>query len=170
MHPAKTTIVDEIKGWLDNSPYLIVTDYTGMTVEQFTELRQRLGQCEAELHVVKNTFLRRALNDAGMPELNGALKGQTAVVYGESDVSAAAKALKTFASEFEKPEIRIGILDRSVLDVDQIKAIAELPPREVLLAKLMGLINTPATKLATLINTPATQLAQVIKANAEKGE
>ncbi|MEM6822190.1 MAG: 50S ribosomal protein L10 [Verrucomicrobiota bacterium] len=170
MHPAKTSIVDEIKDWLNNSPYLIVTDYTGMSVEQFTELRGRLRGNEAEIHVVKNSFLRRALSDAEMPELNGALKGQTAVVYGESDISGAAKTLKSFQSEFEKPDIRAGILDRSVLDQEQVKAIADLPPREVLLAKLMGLINTPATRLATLVNTPATQLAQVIKANAEKGE
>lgn len=170
MHPAKTSIVDEIKTWLDSSPYLIVTDYEGMTVDQFTELRQRLSAARAELHVVKNTFLKRALSDAGMPDLEEALKGQTAVVYGEEDISAAAKALKTFGSEFEKPEIRAAILDQSVLTADQVKAIAELPSREVLLAKLLGLINAPATKLATLVNTPATQLAQVIKANSEKGE
>lgn len=170
MHPAKSSIVNDIKNWLDSSPYLIVTDYEGMTVDQFTELRRRLGDARAEVHVVKNTFLKRALSDAGMPDLNGALKGQTAIVYGEQDISAAAKALKTFGAEFDKPEIRVGILDRSVLDADQVKAIADLPSREVLLAQLLGLLNTPATKLATLINTPATQLAQVVKAKSEKGE
>jgi len=168
MHPAKTSIVDEIKGWLDASPFLIITDYTGMSVDQFTELRNRLADSKAEMHVVKNTFLRRALQDAEMPDLNGVLTGQTAVVYGESDISAAAKTLKSFKAEFERPDVRAGILDRSVLDQAQVTAIADLPPREVLLAKLVGLINTPATRLATLINTPATQLAQVIKANAEK--
>lgn len=170
MHPAKTSIVDEIKSWLDSSPFLIVTDYTGMTVDQFTELRTRLSDTQSELHVVKNTFLKRALSDAGMPDLEGDLKGQTAVVYGEKDISAAAKVLKTFGSEFEKPEIRVGILDRSVLDAGQVKALADLPSREILLAQLLGLLNTPATKLATLINTPATQLAQVVKAKSEKGE
>ncbi|MEM6886218.1 MAG: 50S ribosomal protein L10 [Verrucomicrobiota bacterium] len=170
MHPAKTSIVDEIKTWLDESPYVIVTDYTGMTVDQFTELRTRLGENDAECHVVKNTFLRRALSDAGVPDLNGQLKGQTAIVYGPSDISAAAKALKTFNSEFEKPEIKLGVLDKNVLNADEIKAIADLPAREVLLAKLVGLINSPATKLATVINTPATQLAQVMKAKSEKGE
>ncbi len=170
MHPAKTTIVDEIKTWLDDSPYVIITDYTGMTVDQFTELRNRLGDVDASCHVVKNTFLRRALSDAGLPDLNGELKGQTAIVYGPSDISAAAKALKTFKSEFEKPEIKLGVLDKNVLAADEIKAIAELPSREVLLAKLLSVINAPATKLATMVNTPATQLVQVIKANAEKGE
>jgi len=170
MHPAKTSIVDEIKTWLDDSPYVIVTDYTGMTVDQFTELRTRLSEKDAECHVVKNTFLRRALSDAGLPDLNGELKGQTAIVYGPSDISAAAKALKTFNSEFEKPEIKLGVLDKNVLDANEIKAIADLPAREVLLAKLLSVINAPATKLATMVNTPAMQLAQVIKANSEKGE
>jgi large subunit ribosomal protein L10 len=110
------------------------------------------------------------LSDAGLPDLEGELKGQTAIVYGPSDISAAAKALKTFKSEFEKPEIRLGVLDKAILNADEIKAIAELPAREVLLAKLLSVINAPATKLATMINAPATQLVQVIKANSEKGE
>lgn len=168
MHSAKTTIVDEIKGWLNSSPFLIVTDYTGMTVAQFTELRTRLRDAGSELHVVKNTFIRRALNDAGLPNLDDILKGQTAVIYGESDISAAAKAVKTFASEFGKPEIRAGILDRSALSADEVRTLADLPSREVLLAQLLGVISAPATKLATMLNTPAVQLAQVIKAHAEK--
>ncbi|MGF1679006.1 MAG: 50S ribosomal protein L10 [Candidatus Methylacidiphilales bacterium] len=168
MHPAKTTILDDIKAWVNSSPYVIVTDYTGLTVAQMTELRNRLREHKAEYHVVKNTFLRRALNDAGVEDLKDVLKGQSAIAFGSSDMSAAAKTIKTFASEFEKPEIRLGVLDRAVLKADQVRAIAELPPREVLLAQLLGVLNAPATKLATLINTPATQLAQVIKANVEK--
>ncbi|MEO0453019.1 MAG: 50S ribosomal protein L10 [Verrucomicrobiota bacterium] len=166
----KSSIVEDIKSWLDQSPYLIVTEYTGMTVDQFSELRTRLRSAESELHVVKNTLLKRALSDAGYPDLNGALKGQTAVVYGDSEISAAAKVLKSYTAEFEKPVIKAGFLDQSILDSKQVIAIADLPPREVLLAKLLGLINAPATKLATVINTPANQLAQVIKANADKGE
>jgi large subunit ribosomal protein L10 len=160
----------ELKDWLEKSPYLLVTEYTGMSVLEFTELRTRLGSCQAEIHVVKNTLLKRALADSGYEDLNGALKGQTAIVYGEADISAAAKTLKSFHAEFEKPLLKAGFLGQSVLSSEQVMAIAELPPREVLLAKLLGLINTPATKLATVINTPASQLAQVIKAKSEKGD
>ncbi len=166
----KSSIIEELKDWLDKSPYLIVTEYTGMSVSQFTELRKRLTSCQAEIHVVKNTLLKRALSDSGYNDLNGALKGQTAIVYGEADISAAAKTLKSFSAEFEKPTLKAGFLGQSVLSVDQVLAIAELPPLEVLQAKLMGLINTPATRLATVISTPASQLAQVIKAKSEKGE
>ena len=170
MRKEKLGIVKNVGVWLESAPYLIVTDYAGMKVEQFSELRNRLAGTKAEVHVVKNTFLRKALKEVGLPELDLHLKGQTAVVYGESEVSAAAKVLKNFKSEFEKPVIRVGIVDRSVMTSENILAIADLPSREVLLSQLLGLINTPATRLARIINTPASQLAQVIKANSEKAE
>ena len=170
MHPAKATIVEDLQKKLNGSPFLFVADYTGLKVPQFAELRSRLHSTGARCHVVKNTFLRRALKNESLPELENDLSGQSAVVLGDSDMAGAAKVLKTFVSEFEKPKIKVGILDRAVLDNKSLMAIADLPPREVLLAKLLGLINAPATTLARLINTPAAQLAQVIRANAEKGQ
>jgi large subunit ribosomal protein L10 len=91
------------------------------------------------------------------------------VVLGDSDVSAAAKVLKSFTAEFSKPKIKIGILDKAVLEVDQIMALADLPSKEVLQAKLLGLLLAPASTLVRLINTPASQVAQVLKAYSEKG-
>lgn len=165
----KTSVVDELQKKVHDSSYLIVVDYTGMKVDQFGELRNRLEKGNSRLHVVKNTFLKRALKNESLPELEGDLNGQSAVVLGGSDVAGAAKVLKTFVKEFEKPKIKVGILDRAVLDTKSLMAIADLPPREIILAQLLGLINSPASKLARLINTPASQLAQVIKAKAEKG-
>lgn len=169
MRPEKASIVQDITSWVQKSPYVIVVDYTGMTVEQFTELRNRLAEVQSELHVVKNTFLRRALTDANLPNLEGHLKGQTAVAFGKADMSAAAKILKNFKAEFTKPEIRAGILDASAMDAQGVLAIAELPSKDALRGQLLGLLNTPATRLVTLLNTPATQLAQVVKAHVEKG-
>ena len=169
MRPEKASIVQDITSWVQNSPYVIVVDYSGMTVEQFTELRNRLAEVQSELHVVKNTFLRRALNDASLPNLEDHLKGQTAVAFGKSDMSAAAKILKNFKAEFTKPDIRAGILDASPLDCQGVLAIAELPSRDALRGQILGLLSTPATRLATILNTPATQLAQVVKARVEKG-
>ncbi len=166
MRPEKSIIVDELETKLNASPYLLVTDYTGLNVGQFTELRKRLSEAKAECHVVKNTFLRKAAAKAGLPEL-GDLKGQTAVIYGDKDVAAAAKVLKSFVAEFKKPEIKLGVLDRAVLSVDQVQAIAELPSREVLLAKLLGTLNSPAATLVRLLNEPASSLARVLKAKAE---
>ncbi|MFZ5806975.1 MAG: 50S ribosomal protein L10 [Verrucomicrobiota bacterium] len=162
--------VEEIQSWLKKSPYLMVVDYTGLKVDEFSELRNRLGKANAEMHVVKNTFLRRALADEKLPEINNDLQGQNAVVYGSSDVCAAAKVLKNFASEFQRPKIRVGIIDKAVMDQKSLLKLADLPSREALLSQLLGLINSPATKLARLIQTPASQLAQVIKANSEKGK
>ena len=166
-HPAKATIVDDIQKKLNASPFLFVADYTGLKVAQFAELRNRLHNSGARCHVVKNTFLRRAAKEAGLPELEE-LKGQTAIIVGDKDVAAAAKVLKTFAAEFKKPEVKTGIVDNVVVSTDQIKAIADLPSREVLLATFLGVLNAPASKLVRVLNEPASSLARLLKAKAEK--
>jgi len=170
MRPEKNLIIDEIKGRVDRTPYVLLTDYTGMHVEQFNELRSRLSDAKAEYRVVKNTLLRRALQGSNLPDLESYLHGQSAVVLGDSDISAAAKVLKKFSSEFKKPTLKVGILDKSVVNVDQILALADLPSKEVLQSKLLGLLLAPASTLVRLINTPATQIAQVLKAHSEKEE
>ena len=170
MRPEKNLVINEIKARVDKTPYVLLTDYTGMQVPQFNELRNRLSGANAEYRVVKNTLLRRALADSQLPDLESYLHGQSAVVLGDSDVSAAAKVLKSFTAEFQKPKLKIGILDKAVLDVAQIMALADLPSKDVLQAKLLGLLLAPASTLVRLINTPASQVAQVLKAYSEKGE
>jgi large subunit ribosomal protein L10 len=170
MRPEKNLIIDEIKARVDRTPYVLLTDYTGMAVEQFNELRNRLSGAHAEFRVVKNTLLRRALQNSNLPDLESHLNGQSAVVLGDNDVSAAAKVLKNFTAEFQKPKLKVGILDRAVLDAGQIMALADLPTKDVLQAKLLGLLLAPASHLVRLINTPASQVAQVLKAHSEKGE
>ena len=168
MRPEKPTIVEDVKLRLNNSPFLIVVEYGGMNVNHFAELRTRLGGSGASLTVIKNTFLRRSIKDAGLPELDAHLTGQTAFVVGEKDICGAAKILKTFAAEFEKPKIRAGILDNSILDAAQVVALAELPSKEVLQAQLLGLLLSPATKLVRTLNEPGASLARVLAAIAEK--
>jgi large subunit ribosomal protein L10 len=169
MHPAKATIVEEIVGRLNHSPFLFVADYSGLRVDQFSELRNRLHAVGASFHVVKNTFLRRAVSSAGLPEL-GDLKGQNAIVVGEKDVAAAAKVVKTFASEFKKPTVRAGIVDRLVVSSAQVEAIADLPSREVLLATFLGVLQAPATKLVRVLNEPAASLARVLQAKVDQSD
>ena len=168
MRPEKPTIVEDVKLRLNNSPFLIVVDYGGMNVEHFGELRTRLAGTGAELTVIKNTFLRRSIKDAGLPELDAHLSGQTAFVTGEKDICAAAKTLKTFASEFEKPKIRAAILDNAVLETAQVIALADLPSKEVLQSQLLALLLTPATQLVRTLNEPGASLARVLKAIADK--
>lgn len=167
MRIEKTFIVKELQERLSQSPFLLLTDYTGLNVPQFSELRSRLGDAGAECRVVKNTFLRHAVREAGLPDLNG-LGGQTAIVVGESDVCAAAKVLKSFAKENkDRPEIRMGILDGALLTREQVMELADLPPLEILQAKLLGLLQTPATQLARVLNEPGSMLARVLKAKTE---
>ncbi|HZJ17628.1 MAG TPA: 50S ribosomal protein L10 [Chthoniobacteraceae bacterium] len=167
MHPAKATIVEDLQAKLNASSFLFVADYTGLRVGQFAELRNRLWNAGARCHVVKNTFLKRAAADAGLPEL-GVVSGQSAIIVGDRDVAAAAKVLKTFAAEFQKPSVKLGIVDKIVISSEQISTIADLPSREVLLATLLGVLNAPASKLVRVLNEPASALARVLKAKAEK--
>jgi large subunit ribosomal protein L10 len=170
MRPEKNLIIDEIKTRVDRAPYVLLTDYTGMQVPQFNELRNRLSGANAEYRVVKNNLLRRALQGSNLPDLETYLHGQSAVVIGDSDVSAAAKILKSFAGEFNKPVLKIGILDKAVVNVEQIMALADLPSKGALQAKLLGLLLAPASTVVRLINTPASQIAQILKSYSEKGE
>jgi len=170
MRAEKKLLTSEYVARLNASPFFIVCGYQGLKVAHLSELRNRLRQVGAEIHVVKNTVFNVAAKEAGIGDLNGSLAGQVAVVTGQKDISAAAKALKNFAAEFDKLKLKFGYMGNQRLEEATVITLADLPSLEVLRAKLLGLFNAPATKLATLINTPATQLAQVIKAKAEKGE
>jgi large subunit ribosomal protein L10 len=170
MRVEKQYLTKEYVARLNASPFAVVVDYQGLTVGQFTELRRRLRGSGAEVHVVKNSILRLAAKEVGLPDLVGSLNGQLAVVTGPKDISAAAKVLKTFAAEFEKPKLRFGFLDNQRLEAAQLAVLADLPPLEVLRGQLLGVVQGPATKLARLLGTPAQQLARVIQARGEAAE
>src|SRR6266436_9660303 len=168
MRPEKASIVSDISEKLKRSPFMLVADYQRMKVDNFGELRTRLAPVRAEVHVVKNNFLKRAMVDSGLPDVGDKLVGQTAVVTGEKDVAPVAKILKTFAREFKIAALKIGFVNRAVLSTAEIETLADLPSREVLLAQLLGLLLSPATKLVRLLNEPASALARLLKARAEK--
>jgi len=168
MRAEKKILTKEYVARLNASPFFIVVNYKGLKVAHLTELRKRLLKAGAEVHIVKNSVFRVAAQEAGVGDLNGALAGQLAVVTGQKDISAAAKALKNFAAEFDKLKFKFGYLNNQRLEEAAIVALADLPSLDVLRAKILGLLVAPATKLAILINTPASQLAQVIKAKSEK--
>jgi large subunit ribosomal protein L10 len=167
MRPEKTLIVSDIREKLQASPYLLVVDFTGMKVPHFENLRTRLSDAGARMSVVRNTFLRIAAAELKMPELSDSLAGQTAMVTGETDICAAAKVLKTFAAEFKLPTVRAGVLDNAALSADQVAALADLPSKDVLRAKLLGLLQTPASQFVRILNEPAASLARVLKAKGD---
>jgi len=167
MRPEKTLIVSDIREKLQASPYLLVVDFTGMKVPHFENLRTRLSDAGARMSVVRNTFLRIAAAELQMPELSESLAGQTAMVTGDTDICAAAKGLKTFAAEFKKTTVRDGVLDNAALTAAQVSSLAELPSKDVLRAKLLGLLQTPASQFVRILNEPAASLARVLKAKGD---
>jgi len=170
MRPEKASIVSDLSEKLNRSPFLLVTDYKQMKVAQFGEPRNRLAPAGAEVRVVKNSFLKRAMADSGMPDVADKLTGQTAIVMGEKDVAPVAKILKAFAAEFKIAALKIGVIDKAVMSTSDVEALAELPSREILLAKLLGLMLAPATQLVRVLNEPASAFARLLKAKGDKGE
>jgi large subunit ribosomal protein L10 len=167
MRAEKTILTKEYLTRLNASPFFVVVDYSGLKVSALTELRRRLADAGAEVHVVKNSVFRMAAKESGV-DLAAPLDGPVAVVTGKKDISMAAKALKTFAATDGKPKIKFGYLNNQRLEETMVMALAELPTREVLQAKLLGLLQAPATKLVALLNTPASQMARVLKAKSEQ--
>src|ERR1051325_8037016 len=108
MRAEKQNISNEYVARLNQSPFFIVVDYQGLRVGPITELRKRLGQAGAEMHVVKNSISGLAAKEAGVADLGSTLSGQLAVVTGKRDVSSAAKVVKKFHTEFERPKIKFG--------------------------------------------------------------
>jgi len=168
MRPEKQNLTKEYLVRLNGSPFFIVVNYKGLKVSHLTQLRSRLTKAGAEVHVVKNSIFKIAAKEAGIGELNGALAGQLAVVTGKRDISAAAKVVKTFGTEFDRLKIHFGFLNNQRLEQQDLIALADLPSLEVLQGKLLGVFSAPATKLVMLLNTPATQLARVLAARQEK--
>lgn len=169
MRAEKQSLTKDYVGRLNASPFFIVVDYKGLKVGNMTELRKRLNKAGAEVHVVKNSLFRIAAKEAGVGDLDGNLAGQLAVVTGQKDISAAAKVVKTLGTQLDRLKIRFGYLNNQRLADTEIMTLADLPSIEVLRAKLLGVLNAPATKLVRLLNTPASQMARVLQARVEKG-
>jgi large subunit ribosomal protein L10 len=170
MRPEKQLLLDEVQSQVKGSPFLLLVDFTGLNVAQAVELRARLAKTNAEFHVVKNTILKLAAKEAGITQLNGALNGPTAIIVGgeKADAAATAKVLKTFASEFEKPKVKLGFIGASVLNAEQVKALAELPSKESLQAQFLGLLNTPAQRFVRALAAKQSEFLSVLKQYEEK--
>ena len=170
MRAEKQILTKEYLDRLNASPFFIVVGYSGLKVAHLTEFRTRLRKAGAEVHIVKNSIFAIAAKEAGVTDLNGSVTGQSAVVTGQKDNSAAAKAVKNFGAEFDKLKVKFGYLNNKRLAEAELMLLADLPSIEVLRSKLLGVLNAPATKLVVLLNTPATMLARVLQAKAEKAE
>ena len=170
MREEKKLITKEYVERLNASPYFIVVNYEGLKVAQFEELRNRLADTSAEVHVFKNSIFKTAAKEAGIEELGQALTGQLAAVTGEGEVTGAAKTLKNFRSEFDKPEWQFGFVDNDRLDADQIKTLADLPSLDGMRAKLLGTLQAPAGQLVRTLAEPSASVARIVRAKFAENE
>jgi large subunit ribosomal protein L10 len=170
MQEFKQSIIDDLVAKINESPFLIIADYGGLTVAQFEGLRKKLAEGGTEAHVTKNSFVKRAAAAVDYPEdIASVLTGQTCVVTGGSDVCATAKALKEVNKATGKCEMKGGVLDGKLISADDLNALAALPPMPSLQAQLLGLLQQPASTLVRLLNEPAASLARVMQAKADAG-
>lgn len=165
---AKAANVEEIKGKIDRAQSVVLVDYRGLDVAQLTELRSKYREAGVDYKVYKNTMMRFAFKDAGLEEFNEYLKGPSAIAFGFDDPVQVAKITAEFAKENEKLEIKAGIVDGKVIDIDEIKSLAELPSREVLIAQVLGGINSPIQGFANVLQGTIRSLATVLNAIAEE--
>lgn len=164
----KVDQVRELVSRLQKKKNIILTDYSGIPVKGLTELRNQLRKSGIEYKVVKNNLFKKALKDSDFVEVDDFLKGPLGVVFTDNDLGEAAKILKNFKKEYAKFNYSMGIMDNVVYNADQVKRIADIPTKEVLISQIMSLINSPATGIASVINQNIASLARAIKAVAEK--
>ena len=161
---ARQETVEALTELLKGSPNIFVTDFTGLNVLRMTELRRRLRAAGVDYVVVKNTLAQRAFAANGVHALDEHLAGPTGLVLSGRDPVVGAKVLADFAKEFEKPAIKIGLVDGRPVTPAQVKRLADLPPREVLLAQLAGYIQAPMAQFAGVMNGLLYQMVGALEA------
>jgi len=156
--------VESLTEQFRGSPNLYVTDFSGLNVLRLTEFRRRLRAAGVSYVVVKNTLAQRALAANAVTALDDHLAGPTGLVLAGKDPVGAAKVLTDFIREFEKPAIKIGLVDGRPVTGDQVKRLASLPPREVLLSQLAGAMQAPVAQLGGLLNGILYQMVGALEA------
>lgn len=164
----KTALVREISEGLGRASIAMVSEYRGITAGEATEVRRKLRAVRGELRVAKNTLIRRAIKDTPFSQLDGQLGGPVGLILSFADPVELAKTVTGMRELGEKFKVRGGVLDGKPLSSEEIHALAALPPREVILAQLLGLLMAPATQVVRLLNEPGSALARLIDAIGKK--
>ncbi len=160
----------EIKNDLENSQVMILTDYRGLSVAKMNQLRRILEADGIRYKVVKNTLTRLAAHQAGLEELDVYMEGPVAIAYGYDDPVTPVKLLVKFAKEHDELEIKGGVLEKQVMDESQIRRLADLPPKEVLLARVAGAFQAPLAGMANALQGNLRNLVYVLNAVKEQKE
>jgi large subunit ribosomal protein L10 len=165
----KQDVIKELHEKFARAKTAILTGYTGINVEQITELRAKLRQSKIEYRVVKNTLARKASVGTGLEPLKDHFVGPIGIALGYDDPVAPAKLLTEFSKKQDKLAVKIGVLDGRMLKQADIKALASLPSLNALRAKIIGVLQAPAARMVGVLQAPAGQIARVLKAKADKG-
>lgn len=167
--PDKAAKVAELTGEFNSSSAAVLTEYRGLTVAELKNLRRSLGE-DASYAVAKNTLTAIAAKEAGVEGLDDLLSGPTAIAFIKGDVAAVAKKMQDFAKDQPLLVIKGGVMDGKILDVDMVKRLANLEPREVLLAKLAGAMKASMQGAVSMFAAPLTQAAQLLGALQDKAQ
>ncbi len=152
MRAEKKYLISEVEGHLKKSDYVILANFTKVTVSDTAELRKRLEAEKAEFHVVKNSSFRVAAKAFGLPEVDNVLSGPTAIIVGGKNPAGVAKILKKFFEEKQKLEVKVGVLEKKVVSAKDLAAIADLPPFEALRAQFLGLLTSNAAAFVRVLD------------------
>lgn len=165
--PAKVETIEELRTHLRDATSAVLTEYRGLTVQQLSELRKQLKAASAEYRVVKNRLARIAMEGSTLAPLRPHLTGPTGVVIARRDPAAMAKALHGFVRTHPALQVRVGVVDGQLVDAQGLRAVADLPAREVLRSQVVGAIQAPLAQLVGLLQAPQRELVYVL---AERGK
>lgn len=164
----KSAIVAQLAANFERASIALVSEYKGISAGQSDELRRRLRAVRGEFRVTKNTLVRRAIKDTRYAALDSSLGGPVGLILSYADPVELAKTVSGLKDLGEKFKVRSGVLDGKPLTAEEINSLALLPPREVIFAQLLGLLQAPATRLARLLNEPGSGLARLLDAIGKK--
>ena len=170
MRAEKQYLISEVESHLKKSDYVILANFTGVSVSDTAELRKKLAVEKAEFHVVKNSSLRVAAKALGLPELDASLTGPTAIVVGGKNSPAAAKVLKTFFKEKQKLQVKSAVLSKKLISAKDVDALADMPSLESLRAQFLGLLNQPAGMFVRVLNAVPSGVVNVLQAKVRQAE
>jgi large subunit ribosomal protein L10 len=166
----KKRIAEDLQGRFEKSTIVILTDYKGLDVSTMNDLRRKLREANAEYQVAKNSLLVRASEGNDVALIKDQFKGPSAIALSYDDPVGPAKVLTDFVKENKKFEVKIGVLNGKVIDVEGIKALSSLPSREVLLAQVLSAMNAVPTSLVTALSDVPRRLVNVLQAIKDQKE
>lgn len=152
MRAEKQYLISEVDAHLKKSDYVILANFSKVTVADTAELRKRLAAEKAEFHVVKNSSLRVAAKALGLPDLEASLTGPTAVIVGGKNSAGVAKVLKQFFKDKQKLEVKVGVMEKKLVSAETLSQIADLPPFDVLRAQFLGLLSSNAAAFVRVLD------------------